>query len=163
MSIYTRALLLSLSIFFSGNLQARRKAHALSAKKTTLISKKNGKRQSSAGIHVQEAKLVDIPIPLSSQLATDSFEPVDASVSVLSYNDKKLTSEQIKTFFQQEMERLGWLAKESYESDRESVFRFKKPSRSCILSIKSAIKKGSTNFTIFCGSLDSAHLAGTSG
>lgn len=103
---------------------------------------------------------MDIPIPLSSVLISDGLDSADSLPSVFSYDDKKETPEQLKVFFLKEMERLGWLAKECYQGATQMMLRFKKPSRSAVFVIRSAVKKGPVNFTVFTGSSSQLDLPG---
>ena len=104
-------------------------------------------------VRLQEAKMGDIPIPLSATPLPDYFDPSSSSI-VLGYSDKLLSLEQIKQFFMQELERSGWLLKEQFCTAHESLIRFKKPHRICIISIRQQDPKMGSCIVIFTGLSD---------
>lgn len=120
-------------------------------KQTKTVSKKAVKLDP---IRLQEAKMVDIPIPLSS-IAVPNYSDESDQLQILSYKDKKLSLDQIKMFYASEMERLGWMTKEQFHGKNESLLRFKKPHRTCVISIRSIDQKGPVHIVIFSGSRES--------
>ncbi len=100
---------------------------------TTDRSKKNQNR-TLEDIKIQEAKQADIPIPMSAISLSRQYH-VDADQVMLGYRDYTLSPQAIITFYEHEMERLGWrfvFAVSGYES----MLQFEKPDRLCIVSIR---------------------------
>ena len=102
-------------------------------------------------IRLQEAKMSDIPVPLSSQPITDYFDPAGASI-MLGYKDKLLSMADVRDFYIREMERLGWQIEEQFIG-YESQLRFTKPDRSCLISIRFDVKKEKVKFVICSGAI----------
>ncbi len=96
-------------------------------------SKKNQK-QILKDIKIQEAKQADIPIPVSATSLSRQYH-VDADRVMLGYRDYTLSPQDLVTFYEHEMERLGWRSIFAV-SGYESVLQFEKPDRLCIVSIR---------------------------
>ncbi len=129
------------------------KKNRVTIKKTDrYIAKKIEKKRSPLFdlIRLQEAKMSDLPIPISSKPIPEYFDPT-SSVTMLGYKDKDLSAGDIKTFYICEMERLGWEIKEQFDG-YESQLRFKKPNRTCMISIRTDEPKKRTKFVISMGS-----------
>lgn len=86
-------------------------------------------------IKIQEAKFSDIPSPLTAVPLTDYYH-VDSGSALFAYRDKKMSANELSTFYLTEMERLGWCNRLMVEG-RESMLYFEKPDRICIVSIRS--------------------------
>lgn len=97
-------------------------------------------------VALQEAKLIDIQIPISSTPNPECFNDSENS-TMLGYSDKTLSPEQVETFFFQEMERGGWQAEEIFRG-YETMMRFSKPNRSCMISIRKGAGKAFSQFLI---------------
>jgi len=86
----------------------------------------------------QEAKLVDIPVPLNVKPVSDFFcdEHVGSTdSSMLAYTTDQSLDE-IADFFKQGMERHGWRCRTSF-SGLEHLMHFTKPKRFCSISLRS--------------------------
>lgn len=79
-----------------------------------------------------EARLVDVPIPVSVKPMAVSFG--DRGTKLLSYSST-LPAQDIKKFYIQEMERFGW-RQEYYFEGEEMLLSFKKPDRFCSVSVR---------------------------
>lgn len=79
--------------------------------------------------NVQEARLVDIPIPLKSSWS--DYQRRDPTIRFFT----ELTQEEIVRFYRREMDRLGWLEMVFFES-LEPIIIFKKPGRWLAISMK---------------------------
>lgn len=103
---------------------------------TPLLQKdsKKARRASLAAIKIQEAKQADIPIPLSAKPLSHHYY-VDADRVMLGYRDTTLSSEDLISYYEQEMERLGWRSIFAVMGT-EAVLQFEKPGRLCIVSIR---------------------------
>ncbi len=104
----------------------------------------------------QEAKLVDIPVPLGSVPCVANYhiseyvpEQAHADEVMLAY-DSQLSLSDIKDFYKQEMERLGWCNIATYEQS-ESLFLFKKPDRLCAVSVRPYQHQNKAAIIIFSG------------
>lgn len=125
----------------------------LRSKKDRYIAKKLTTKDISAidGIRLQEAKMRDIPIPISAQPLPEYFDP-DNPVIMLGYEDRTLSPAGIEDFYAKEMERLGWRAEEQFIG-YESLLRFTNPQqRSCLISIRFDQELQRTSFIIATGS-----------
>jgi hypothetical protein len=121
-------------------------------KKDQYIAKKLQKKDVAAldFVHLQEAKMSDIPIPLSSQPITEYFDPAGTSV-MLGYQDKHLSMTDVQEFYLCEMERLGWQIEEQFIG-YETYLRFSRPpDRSCLISIRGNEAKESIKLVICSG------------
>ncbi len=123
----------------------------LRTKTNRYIAKKLDAKSLSAldGVRLQEAKMVDIPIPLSAEPLPEYFDPASPTI-MLGYEDTTLSPAGIEDFYMKEMERLGWKSKEQFIG-YESKLRFTKPERSCFISIRFDTKKQCTCFVIATG------------
>ncbi len=100
-------------------------------------------------VRLQEAKMVDIPIPLSAKPLPEYFDP-DNPIIILGYEDTTLSPAGIEDFYAKEMERLGWEAKEQFIG-HESNLRFTNSERSCLISVRFDEEKQCTCFIISTG------------
>jgi hypothetical protein len=78
--------------------------------------------------NLQEARLVDIPIPLKSNWSDNQKD--DQTIKFFT----ELTQEEIVRFYRREMDRLGWLEIAFFEG-LEPIIIFKKPGRWLAISI----------------------------
>jgi hypothetical protein len=94
--------------------------------------KKNQDRWQSKHL---EAKLYDVPVLMNAQLVQNinNTACVDES-SIISY-ESSMNHEQISTFYQEEMERLGWWQTAAFKGS-ESLLNFEKPNKYCSISIR---------------------------
>ncbi len=113
-------------------------------------SKKNQK-QALEDIKIQEAKQADIPIPLSATSLSRQYH-VDADRVMLGYRDYTLSPQKLVTFYEHEMERLGWCSIFAV-SGYESMLQFAKPDRLCIVSIRPQNGRKSVEWVISTGFL----------
>lgn len=97
----------------------------ISSKKMRKISSKEQARQI-------EARLIDIPIPVTSVATGASVDSRGAKLLVYS---STLSSDNIKEFYIQEMERFGWQKEDVFEG-AELLLQFKKPQRVCSVSVR---------------------------
>ena len=79
-----------------------------------------------------EALLVDIPIPVIAKVESASCDN-EGSIK-FTYNST-LSCNELSNFYKEEMERLGWKQESSFIGN-EILFCFKKPSKSCIVSMR---------------------------
>jgi len=86
-------------------------------------------------IHLQEAKLVDVPIPLNSKPIIDFFMPDTTKHEIALGYISGMFLEDATQFYIQEMERLGW-QNLAYFSNCESLLNFVKPGKICVVSIR---------------------------
>lgn len=102
----------------------------------------------------QEAKLVDIPVPLNVKPLSDFFDNEKAGFAdsvMLGYTTDQSLDE-IADFYQQEMERHGWRCLTSF-SGVEYLMHFAKPKRFCSISLRShAGKRADSGIFIVTGS-----------
>lgn len=82
-----------------------------------------------------EAKLYDVPVLINAQLVQNinNTEAVDES-SIISY-ETTVDYDQVCTFYQEEMEKLGWWQSAAFEGS-ESLLNFEKPNKYCSISIR---------------------------
>ncbi len=126
-----------------------------SRKTQRYISKK---MRSYQGSHIdlirqQEAKLTDIPPPLQARPLTAYCLPAENKEpdSVTLGYQSTMSVDEIKTFYVQEMERLGWQQMGLF-TGRELLLSFEKPERLCTISIRpGAHNKNKTGIFIFSG------------
>jgi len=96
--------------------------------------------------HLKEAKLADIPIPLSVEPLEEFANDVDVSNQVVLGYSSAMPSEDLFSFYKQEMERLGWQHIASFdEYEKMRMLNFTKPSKFCsvLISKCSCDKKSS--------------------
>ena len=105
--------------------------------KTKKIKKLSAKEQ----VRQIEARLVDIPIPVSVKPVSVSLG--DRGCKLLSYTST-MSVKEIKRFYIQEMERFGW-RQEYYFEGQELLLSFKKPDRFCSISVRPTRKNWDTS------------------
>jgi hypothetical protein len=93
-------------------------------------------------IQEQEAKLVDLPIPLNALPNPRFFthEEIHSSHAMLGYVLHAISSNDVAEFYIHEMERLGWQQIMHFEGV-EQQFIFSKPGKVCVISIRQGHKK----------------------
>jgi len=99
--------------------------------------------------HENEARLIDVPIPIDSTFVADKAKKgsIDSKCCMLFYSTKKSLQE-VKVFYEKEMERFGWRVSAEC-SDRESTLLFEKPSKVCVVSVRPGDgKAGSSNLFV---------------
>ena len=79
-----------------------------------------------------EARLVDVPIPVVAKIESASC---DASGSIKFTYSSTLSHQELSEFYNNEMERLGWRQESSFVGN-EVLFSFKKPDKSCVVSMR---------------------------
>ena len=112
------------------------------------------KRSDALFINQQEAKLVDIPIPLYDEwLSVASNDSNTEDNAMLGYRSS-LSVAVIINFYVHEMERLGWKQLKLFQGT-ESLVQFESPDRLCSISIRPSdiqLKHvASTDVIIFVG------------
>lgn len=110
---------------------------------------------------LDEAKRADIPFPIPS-VPIPQRNWADGDTVVLGCRTS-LSADEVTLFYCREMERLGWLCIKRF-SGYEELLSFEKPSRICIVSIRSIRDK--TDIMVFTGyrecdsvSMSSSHNA----
>ncbi len=92
-------------------------------------------RSGAVFINQQEAKLVDIPIPLYDEwLSVESSDSNTEDNTILGYRSS-LSVGVIIDFYVHEMERLGWRQLKLFQGT-ESLVQFESPERLCSISIR---------------------------
>lgn len=104
-------------------------------------SKKVKKLSAKEQIRQLEARLVDVPVPVSVTPHAVSFG--DRGAKLISYTSI-LPVQDIKKFYIQEMERFGW-KQEYYFEGNELLLSFKKPDRFCSVSVRPTRKNWNTS------------------
>jgi len=103
-------------------------------------AKKVINRSGTFAINQQEAKLVDIPIPLYDKwLSIVSNDSNHEDNTMLGYRSS-LSVDVIIDFYVHEMERLGWQQLKLFQGT-ESLVQFESPKRLCSISIRSSDTK----------------------
>ena len=94
----------------------------------------SSKRNNHLNVQEHEARLFDIPVPVC---AISSFQEQDYNPKnfVLIYNVDSSSDELVK-FYEKQMERFGWKSL-SNSHQQESNLLFEKPSKICLISIRS--------------------------
>lgn len=88
----------------------------------------------------QEAQLIDVPVPIGSQLVnSDAQEGLFSLTTLLTYK-LSLAPDRVAAFYQQEMERLGWQYGARF-SGAEWLLYFEKPDRFCVISLRPVDKR----------------------
>jgi len=100
-------------------------------------TKKAINRSSTLVIDQQEAKLVDVPMPLyDKRLSVVSNDSDTEDNTILGYRSS-LSADVIIDFYVHEMERLGWQQLKLFQGT-ESLIQFESPERLCSISIRSS-------------------------
>lgn len=111
-------------------------------------------------VRQQEARLIDIPIPIHAdslgfheQQLTDG----DSDSLVLAYR-VHLKQSDIRSFFEIEMERLGWNMMANV-FDVESMLVFIKPTKVCTVSLRNNYPKDTSSLVVItCGNNKAGYL-----
>ena len=82
----------------------------------------------------QEAKLIDIPVPLNAQPIFNYFTHDSSDGMSLAYKTEQ-PHQEIVTLYDQEMECFGW-KKAAFFDGVESLLHFEKPGRYCSVSVR---------------------------
>lgn len=128
--------LLTLLVLVPGCFSARKRRFALSATHNQIRTESTVDHHPDIQeIRLQEAKLVDIALPLSAIPLPDYFDS-SSPITMLGYRDTTLSLCELQEYFMQEMARTGWLLKEQVVGSREILFRFKKPTKRCFISLR---------------------------
>ena len=100
-------------------------------------------------IHQYEAKLADIPIPLHAKPLSLSYIDDERIMRNLTLEYRiRMSSHDLLTFYEHEMERLGW-HRVNFFGNTYYVCTFKKPNRSCALFIE-PLNKNKTARLVVC-------------
>jgi len=100
-------------------------------------------------IKQQEAKLIDVPIPLDVEPLPDYFSEHVTKGDELSLGYMSpMSRDELILFYTQEMERLGW-KKRGLAHTVETLLYFEKPGRFCAISLRPQNTK--INLIIFVG------------
>ncbi len=102
-----------------------------------------------------QAKLADIPFPLSIELRFASQPTADQNAQHIELGYKTpMKMDQVAEFYTEEMEMLGWKLNRAFQ-DNEYLFIFKKPQKTCAISMRKQTNKKEaeigTLFTLFYG------------
>jgi hypothetical protein len=100
-------------------------------------------------INQQEAKLMDVPIPLDVVPNPNYFSDISSGDDILLGYVAITSSDDLVFFYIQEMERLGWKKRSMVTGSVESLLYFEKPERFCSVSLRPAQRK--TTIVIFAG------------
>ena len=104
---------------------------------TNGCTKKAINRSGAFVINQQEAKLIDIPMPLyDERLSVVSNDSNTEENTMLGYRSS-LSVDVIIDFYVHEMERLGWQQLKLFQGT-ESLIQFESPERLCSISIRSS-------------------------
>lgn len=100
-------------------------------------------------IRQQEAKLSDIPIPISSQPIPEyCVQNMSVPHQVMLGYECTLGADELVKFFNQEMERYGWRYISQF-SGQERLMHYEKPNRVCAISLRPI--QENTHVLIFTG------------
>ncbi len=100
--------------------------------------------------YVQEAMLIDIPIPLYTHCLFVSVKEDEKNDVVLGYQTPVSTEELIH-FYTYEMERFGWIQTKFFQCN-EQLMCYETPSRICIISLRKSVQQtGHVDLFIFTG------------
>lgn len=102
-----------------------------------------------AFIKQQEAKLIDVPIPLDVVPNPNYFSDISSGDDLLLGYIATTSPDDLVFFYIQEMERLGWKNRSMSIGAVESLLYFEKPRRFCSVSLRPAQRK--TVIIIFSG------------
>ena len=103
--------------------------------KSTIRNQKGIAKNSTGFVEELEAKLIDIPIPLSAKPLMRYYSSErDMNTEILGYN-VLMELKDVLDFYVQEMERLGW-QRIGFCSGFESLITFTKPDKLCSISIR---------------------------
>ena len=103
--------------------------------KTVRCKLEAGSRRADSFTQELEAKLIDIPIPLSAKPLLDYYTAgSDLPIDLLGYN-VSMELEDVLKFYEHEMERLGW-QRLAFCTGFETLLTFSKPDRLCSISIR---------------------------
>jgi len=115
--------------------------------------KKSTNRPNAFVVNQQEAKLIDIPIPLyDERLSMEASDSNRQDTAILGYRSS-LAVAAIIDFYVHEMERLGWRQLALFQGT-ESLVQFESPERLCSISIRPSdiqLRQAHTDVVIFVG------------
>lgn len=107
----------------------------------------------SLSSEVVQAKLADIAVPFSTNIVfAYQAHSHNQSKGICAGFETTLTTQSISSFYEREMELMGWTKRASFES-YESVFVFEKPNKTCVITMRSHPKKNNfikSYISIFC-------------
>ncbi len=116
-------------------------------------TKKSTNRSNAFAVNQQEAKLIDIPIPLyDERLSMGASDSTKQNNTILGYRSS-LAVTAIIDFYVHEMERLGWRQLALFQGT-ESLVQFESPERLCSISIRPSdiqLRQAHTDVVIFVG------------
>ena len=111
-------------------------------------------------VRQQEARLIDIPIPIhADSLGIHEQQLTDGNSDslVLAYR-VHLKQPDIRSFFEIEMERLGWNMMANIQ-DVESLLVFVKPAKVCTVSLRNNYPKDTSSLVVItCGNNKAGYL-----
>jgi hypothetical protein len=81
-----------------------------------------------------EAKMADIPLPLSTVPIADYFD-TQKPTAMVGYLDRIHTLPDLTDFYIREMERLGWELKDTFEGYERNLY-FSRPYGACLVSLR---------------------------
>lgn len=116
-------------------------------------TRKSTNRPNAFAVSQQEAKLIDIPIPLyDERLSMEASDSNRQDTAILGYRSS-LAVVAIIDFYVHEMERLGWQQLALFQGT-ESLVQFESPERLCSISIRPSdiqLRQVYTDVVIFVG------------
>lgn len=115
--------------------------------------KKKSINQSNFSIDQEEARLIDIPMPLYDKWFSMAISEQTKQDSTIFGYRSPLSSSTIIDFYVYEMERLGWRQLALFQG-AESLIQFESPTRFCSLSIRPSklpSKQIYTDVVVFIG------------
>ena len=86
-----------------------------------------------------EARLVDIPIPVNARPLEQYFTQTDSGDVCMAY-DSTMQLEDVRAFYQREMERSGW-QRVAHLEGLETVLVYKKPQKISVISLRPGAKR----------------------
>jgi len=102
--------------------------------------KKPSRQSNSFAINQQEAKLIDIPIPLYEKWLSMEVDDSNSQDTTIFGYHSLLSETALIDFYLHEMERLGWRQLAFFQGT-ESLLQFESPERLCSISIRSIGKQ----------------------
>lgn len=111
----------------------------ISRKKKIEAAQSHYQEIARSSLFINETKYLDIPLPIGVNLVDHgTFEDGDYSIY-----EVVLSPDQIKQFYTQEMERLGWDDSTTFQLPEELLFFCRKKIKACAISCKASKKSSS--------------------
>lgn len=94
-------------------------------------------RQPASSIKLQEAHIVDIPVPLQSKVLSHHFSQNENGGFFMGYSTH-LKFDELFNFYATEMERFGWQGVGVARGSQEIIMVFEKPARFAVISFRTS-------------------------